>query len=544
MKRTLIILIALFTSISATATTILVPSEQSTIQAGIDAAVEGDSVIVSDGTYDERITFDGKGIVVASEYVLDGDTNHIANTIIDGDTSIVPVVADTGSVVRFVNDEDSTAELKGFTVRNGIGTPYLHNDIDGLCGGGIFAVDASPSLTNCKLELCTAEYGAGVFVGQPSHNRTAYVDSCITDLSVSGSGEGLYVYRAHMYVTNSDLNIPGRPSIFNDRTTLALLNCRVSGGDIPTNRGTMIIENCSLHCAMLTFEDDFNTVSWTINDSYAQSIDIVSHDNFDNSIGNFTNCYVQGNLSVRAETIVTASNCEIGGDFEGPSGFSASVTAENCTVHGQLKISRAPFSATSCLVVGGADLWDGGLSATNCVFLAPIVCGADDKTVYLVNCILSLDGGYGVSVGSNVKRVYARCCDVYGNDVDWIQGTPYNGIDTLDVFFMDPAFCGYENMDYSLCDTSPCAPENNDCGVLIGAFDVGCECAGWGDTLRVGNSQYVSALYPATMCVPLYLDNHIEIDAGHIPLEHDWAFDPDSVSFVNTRLEYAELSRS
>ena len=96
-----------------------VPSDYSTIQAGIEAAGDGDTVLVAEGTYFENINFLGKPVTVASEFLMDGDTSHISKTIIDGSQ-----YEDwkSASTVRMVSGEDTTSVLMGFTITGGKGT--------------------------------------------------------------------------------------------------------------------------------------------------------------------------------------------------------------------------------------------------------------------------------------------------------------------------------------------------------------------------------------------------------------------------------------
>lgn len=127
---------------SAIAATIHVPADQPNIQAGINAAFDGDLVLVSPGTYVENIDFLGKAIMVQSEQ---GDSL----TIIDGNNN--------GSVVTFANDEPEDAVLDGFTIKNGTGT---YHDIFSF-GGGIYCWDASFTIINCTIKENYADTGGG-----------------------------------------------------------------------------------------------------------------------------------------------------------------------------------------------------------------------------------------------------------------------------------------------------------------------------------------------------------------------------------------------
>lgn len=97
---------------------IRVPQDQPTVQAGINAALNGDTVLVAEGTYSVNLLL-AKKIVLASLYIIDGDTSHISRTILDGATPRNP---DSASVILVKTGTDSTTVISGFTIRHGGGT--------------------------------------------------------------------------------------------------------------------------------------------------------------------------------------------------------------------------------------------------------------------------------------------------------------------------------------------------------------------------------------------------------------------------------------
>jgi len=146
MKKLTTLSVVLFCIMTqAIAQIIHVPSDQPTIQAGIGAAGEGDTVVVAENTYYENINFLGKAITVASEFILDGDTSHISKTIIDGSQPSDP---NYRSVVTMKTGEDTTSVLSGFTITGGKGNKFNYLGVSVTEGGGVALLFCGGKITD------------------------------------------------------------------------------------------------------------------------------------------------------------------------------------------------------------------------------------------------------------------------------------------------------------------------------------------------------------------------------------------------------------
>ena len=181
-----------------------VPADQPTIQAGINAANNGDTVQVAAGTYAEKINFVGKAIVVTS-------TSGPSATIIDGGAN--------GTVVTFANGETTSAQLSGFTIRNG----YQN----GLSGGGILITGGSPMITGNVITGNHAAAGRGIYVngGSPVIKNNTITANDQTGAGSGGAGGG------GIAIAGSNTS-PAAPQIIgNTITNNSVANGGDGGGD-------------------------------------------------------------------------------------------------------------------------------------------------------------------------------------------------------------------------------------------------------------------------------------------------------------------------
>jgi hypothetical protein len=187
-----------FVAGSARGATLTVPGGYPSIQSAISAAANGDVILVSAGTYAERLDFLGKSITVAS-------VSGPAATIIDGGAA--------GSVVTFQHGEPRTAILAGFTITNGSSidgagvriansSPTLRGNVitanRGCTGVGVDSYFSSPRLEGNTISQnvvsgCSGAWGIGVYIG--GNSDAEVVSNVIVNNSggsASGGGVGLF----------------------------------------------------------------------------------------------------------------------------------------------------------------------------------------------------------------------------------------------------------------------------------------------------------------------------------------------------------------
>ena len=180
-----IILFTTFIFSQAFSLTINVPEDFLDIQDAIDFSQDGDTIFVSPGVYFENINFNGKSIMLSSNYIEDNDSLLIGVTIIDA--------GNEGSVVTFNSGENNNAILQGFTLQNGNGNDEDpdNNGSFYTYGGGIYCENSDPLIKDCIIQNNTANEGggAGIFCYDSS---PIFFGCTIKENETDDVGGGLY----------------------------------------------------------------------------------------------------------------------------------------------------------------------------------------------------------------------------------------------------------------------------------------------------------------------------------------------------------------
>ena len=408
-----------------------------TIQAGIDGAMDDDTVLVAPGEYviTEPVTFRGKAITVISEAGSDETTIRMGT----------PADTNRGSVVVFESSETAASVLDGFTITGGSGSSVL--PLNEFCGGGILFDASFGTLVNCKIVQNSARHGGGVIAF--SGSSTFLIDCTVVE-NTAKNGGGVMVYSGSSatltnciikgnFATGVTYGVDGYGGglFCGPSSMLTLTNGTITGNSgVRGGGGIHCWQNLYLiltNCAIMS-----NTVQ------YAGGGILC-----DSGSANLTNCVIARNTGANWGGGVMCAFPE------------ASITISNCTIWGN--------SATEG---GGVGCWTGSSAAvTNSILWGNTATTGNE--IYLEQAPTEFSISY-----SNVAGGWAEAT-IEGGTLNWGEGN----IDD------DPLFADPNNNDYHLMSEAGRWDPNSQSWIQD---DVTSPCIDVGDP----NSDWTEELWP------------------------------------------------
>jgi len=447
MKR--LITICLIAAVILTATdqaqaaTLKVPSAKyPTIQTAIDAAVNGDEVVVADdiytGTGNRDIEFFGKAITVRSKYGPE-------NCIIDCEGS----TEEPHRGFYFHSGETSSAVLDGFTIRNGqtdngggIGcylnsSPTITNCIisenkAGYWGGGIDCRDSSPTITNCTISGNAASVAPSSATGGGGINcidSNPTIIDCTINSNTSTTGGGIGNMRSSPTIINC--------TISSNTSTHSAGGIGCYWNSSPTITNCIITDNTAEQAAggIYCYRDSFAIIT----------NNIITGNSAGQGHGGGIMCWDNSSPSI-TNNIFMGNSARFGGGINCNLNCSPSITnniivgnSANDQGGGIYCGDSSPDIINNTIIRNWAR-WGGG-----------IYSGGDDSFPTVLNTILWMDSPQEIylHVGGSVAVTYSN-----------VQGS-WTGEGNIDA---DPLFA---DADGRLAPGSPCIDAGDDSAVLV-----------------------------------------------------------------------------
>jgi len=490
-----------------------VPDDYPTIQEAINAAQDGDEVIVRPGTYYERIEIIGKAVYLHSEA---------------GPTSTVIEWRDLSGWGLVKVENGDGVVIEGFTIRNGMqigvycyNSPSVrlsNNIVTGNKGSGILCEGSTVTVSNSTIGNNNGMLGGGIW----ARNSTLTVIDADIEANTADYGGGIYSEGPALTVSNSRIrgNV-ARKSVGGGigcaNATVLLVGCEITnntitnemggdGGGVNARECDVTIMDCVVSDNIIAKEGGLGGgIYFSASDK--GSLRLVNNRIMGNSINEGYSWSSAGG----GIYLVSGFFCEveiIGNRIENNSckGWGGGI----CCCIFEPVISNNLIRGNSAVTGGGLFLGTcagevrNNLIVSNIAFQGSGIVCIDGATPLIINNVIANNGGGSESIffdytsspviknnimSGNEGGIYSMnpwenppilYCDFYGNThYDFINCSPGEGC-----IFEDPQFVDEGAGDYRLMPSSPCR-DAGDPSILdpdgtrsdIGAYGGG--SAGW-----------------------------------------------------------------
>jgi predicted outer membrane repeat protein len=403
---------------SATAAELHVPAQFPDIQSAVAASINGDEIIVSDGTYtgpgNKNIDFGGRNIAVRS-------AGGPALCMID--------LEDSGRAFYLHSGEGAGALIEGFTISNGKITSAAMPG--GAFGAGICLDGVSPTIRNCVFNSNSiATDGSKGGGGVSTTGGSAVIQDCVfTNNSVDGSrssslagapiqgGGGLLIHETvSTVVENCQFNAnicEGAGGGIALNSNASILNCTFTG-NIAHDGGGLMIESSSPSVNHCTFDGNSSTVlgGAIYHDHGSPDVRFCTFINNSSQGGGAIESFA-GNLKVRL-CVFRENQGTSGGALRTYQGLSSVIDCAfigntSTGQGGAMRVYLGISTIVSCTIVGNAAAFGGAISAGE--------FGKPD----LVNCVLWDNAAptgpqMAMELGSRGSQIKVHHCNVQAGE--------------------------------------------------------------------------------------------------------------------------------